>query len=142
MRRLTLPLAGLLCALGAAACGSSLLSQIPTAPSSSPKTDTFAGQLTTNGGTSFSFTTVASGPVKATLTDVGGGVAIGFSLGTWDGTTCHLVMANDAAVAGAVLSGTASSAGTYCVRVYDPSPSTVTDAVSYSVNVEYPGPKT
>src|ERR671936_150443 len=104
MRRLIVVFASLLCAATGAACGSSILSQIPTAPASTPTTNTFTGTLTTNGGTSFSFTAVAAGPVKATLTDVSGGVAIGFSLGTWDGTTCHLVMANDAAVAGAVLS--------------------------------------
>jgi hypothetical protein len=142
MGRFTALAAAMLCAIGTIACGSSILSQIPTAPASTPTTSTFTGTLTTNGGSSFAFNAVAAGPVKATLTDVAGGIAIGFSLGTWDGTTCHLVMANDAAVPGAVLSGNASSPGSYCARIYDPSPSTVTADTAFTMTVQYPGPKT
>jgi hypothetical protein len=48
-------------------------------------------------------------------------VTVGMSLGTWNATTnsCVLIVTNDTALGGATIVGTASTAGTFCVRVYD-----------------------
>ena len=46
---------------------------------------------------------------------------ISLSLGTWNGQVCQIILANDAATSGAlgVVTGTASTAGNFCVRVSD-----------------------
>lgn len=45
--------------------------------------------------------------------------AIGLALGTWSGTTCTIVLANDITSVGALVSGVVQGAGTLCARVYD-----------------------
>jgi len=59
--------------------------------------------------------------VTATLTkvDPDGSAVIGVSLGTWNGTSCQVILANDAATVGTGLLGTVSGVGTLCLRVYD-----------------------
>jgi len=44
---------------------------------------------------------------------------IGVSIGTWNGVTCQIVIANDNATSGASATGNATATGNYCVRVYD-----------------------
>lgn len=45
--------------------------------------------------------------------------AVGLALGTWSGTTCTIVLANDVAGVGGLVSGVVQGAGTLCARVYD-----------------------
>jgi hypothetical protein len=45
--------------------------------------------------------------------------AIGFGVGTWDGSSCSLVIGLDNAAPGTVLTGTATTELDLCVRVYD-----------------------
>ncbi|HEX5473125.1 MAG TPA: hypothetical protein VFX12_00575 [Vicinamibacterales bacterium] len=121
----------------AAGCGSSILSQIPTAPVQTI-TQTFTGTLTPSGGETHPFTATNAGAITATLSAVGSGTAVtmGLSIGTWDGAACHIVVANDQAVAGSSLGGNASSAGNYCVRLYDVG--TLTGPTAYTVVVVHP----
>jgi hypothetical protein len=123
-------------AVGAAACGNSDTPTTPTTPAVTV-TETFAGTLTLNGATTYPFVTLASGTITVTLTSIDPAVAIGVSLGTWNGTVCTLVKANDAAVVGASLTGTTSSAALLCVRVADAT-GTLTDPVAYTVTVVHP----
>lgn len=44
---------------------------------------------------------------------------IGLALGTWSGTTCTVVLANDITPRGGVVTGVVQGAGTLCARVYD-----------------------
>jgi hypothetical protein len=44
---------------------------------------------------------------------------VGLALGTWSGTTCTIVLANDISGTGSLVSGVVQSAGTLCARVYD-----------------------
>jgi len=46
-------------------------------------------------------------------------IPIGVSLGTWNGISCAIVIANDNISPGASLTGRATAAGNLCVRVYD-----------------------
>ena len=61
---------------------------------------------------------------------------VGLSLGTWNGTSCQIVLANDKATQAAVVIGTASSAGSLCVRVYDVG--NVADPITYEIQVVHP----
>ena len=112
----------LLCllALAPAACSNNSTATIPTPVIT---TDTFTGTLNQNSAVTNTFTTKTAGPVSATLTTVAPDATLrmGFSLGTYNTTlgVCQIVLDNPLALQGAILSGTASTAGTYCIRVYD-----------------------
>ena len=106
-------------AAGAAACDD----EAPAAPTTPAPTvtETFSGDVTQNGAQTHSFSTASSGTVTATLKEVApdSALVVGFSLGNWTGTSCLIVLANDAATGGATLTGTMSGIGNLCVRVYD-----------------------
>ena len=112
----------LICALAAAAaCGD----DTPTAPEQPAQRPTVTeppiqGRLTVNGAASHSFTT-GSGQISVTVTELvpDSAAVIGVSLGTWNGSACQIVLANDNATQGAGILGTASGPGNFCVRVYD-----------------------
>lgn len=140
MRRVTLACT-LLLSLVAAGCGDddTDTGTTPTTPSDTV-TDTFSGTLTRNGGTSHPFPVIgpAGGDVTATLKSVSpdAGTVLGMALGTWNGTSCQAVIANDRAVVSASILGRATSTGTLCLRVYDVG--TVVDPQDYEVEVVHP----
>lgn len=47
------------------------------------------------------------------------GTIVGLALGTWSGTTCTIVLANDISSVGGLVTGAVQDAGTLCARVYD-----------------------
>lgn len=115
---------------------------IPTSPTdpTEPVTRTFTGTLGRNAARTHDFLAQTSGTVTATLTDVqpaDSGV-VGFSLGTWNGTVCQAVLANDAASRSAVLSGTVATISSLCVRLYDVGNIPEGRTVSYTVQVVHP----
>ena len=101
-------------------------------------TETFAGTLTKNGAVTHQFSATARGTVTATLTkvDPDSTLAIGVSLGTWNGTSCQIILANDAATVGTGVLGTVSGVGILCLRVYDVGKLTTSE--DYSVEVVHP----
>jgi hypothetical protein len=115
---------------------------IPTAPTTptQPVTVTFSGTLARNGAQTHDFQTQTSGTVTATLTsiDPADSGIIGFSLGTWNGTVCQAVLANDAAAQSAVLTGTVASISSLCVRMYDVGNVPEDGTVAYTVQVVHP----
>lgn len=124
-------------AVGAPACSS----DTPTTPTTTTPvtvTDTFAGTLNQNGAASYSFTTAASGNVTAALSSLApdSSLIVGLSLGTWNGSSCQIVLANDKATQSAVIIGTASAAGSLCVRVYDVG--NVVGPATYEIQVNHP----
>ena len=108
-----------LLAFVAAACDD----EDPTTPISPtlPKTESFSGVVTQSGATTHNFDVGAAGSVVATLKTIGADntLVVSFSLGTWTGTACSIVLANDAATGGAILTGTMTGIGTLCARVGD-----------------------
>lgn len=128
----------LLTALAGAACDDDE-NPTPTTPTPTVK-ETLAGTITQNGAESKTFSVSAAGTVTATLKSVGEDetLTVGFSLGNWNGTACSIVLANDAAKSGAVLSGTMSNAGTLCLRMFDVGNLPAGVAVPYSVEIEHP----
>jgi hypothetical protein len=125
-------------ALGFWACGSNTTTTPTTPTTPQTTTETFDGTLNPNGAKTFPFTVLAAGTVTATLTTVSpdATVAVGLALGTWNGTACQIVLANDNAIQGAVVIGSASTAGNLCTRVYDVG--NLTDVASFVVTVEHP----
>lgn len=132
------PLLATLVVALAAACGDNGTPATPTTPTPTTATVTFLGTITPNGAATHVFTATASGTVTATLTSVGpdSAVRIGFALGTWNGAICQVVLANDNAVQGAVITGGLSSSGNLCVRIYDIG--TLTEPATYEVQVVHP----
>lgn len=133
--RLSLALVSAL-ALSATACGSDPVS--PTAPTP-VSTEDFAGTIDPLGTNIHTFTVKAVGPLTVLLTSVSplATLAVGVSIGGWDGTTCTAVAANHNARAGtaSVLSGTAN-VGNFCVQVYDSG--NFTEPVTYAIQVSHP----
>jgi hypothetical protein len=114
---------------------------IPTLPDPPTVTDTFTGTVTRNGSQIHSFISNQRGKVTATLTTVepAGSPAIGFSMGTWDGTVCTAVMTNNSATVTSQLSGDIVGISSLCIRLFDPFARVPEDApVNYTVTVLRP----
>jgi hypothetical protein len=142
MRRVTLACTLLLPLLVAGCGGDDDDNDTPTSPSTPAVTvtDTFTGTLVRNGGTSHPFPVVsaAGGDVTATLKSITPNAEslVGMSLGTWNGSACQAVIANDRATVSASILGRATSTGTLCLRIYDIG--TITDPQDYEVEVVHP----
>jgi len=119
----------------AAGCGDDNTPTTPTEPTPPTVTETFGGTVNRNGAVTHNFTVSRSGLLTATLTTLApdSALVIGVSLGTWNGTTCQIVLANDRATQGSVVTGNGGSAGNFCVRVYDVG--NIGSAVEYTVTV-------
>jgi hypothetical protein len=123
-------------ALGAAGCGStSTASSLTTTTAPIQITEAFSGTLAVKGGTTFTFAAAGSGSVTAMLKTVSpdSTVLLGLALGTWNGTSCQVVIANDAAAANVTITGAASAAGNLCVRAYDIGKLTQTENIEVTV---------
>jgi hypothetical protein len=86
------------------------------------------GTLTPNGAFSYPFTVKVAGSIVAQLIDLKpadesfpqeSAVPVGLALGTWNGSICQIVRANDVTKQGDVVNANSSSAGDFCVRIYD-----------------------
>jgi len=107
-----------------------------TGPELVAVTDTFSNTLTVNGGRTHPFTVERVGSVTATLSSLSTpATTIGLSLGTWNGASCQIIIANDAATVATSVIGTAQTTGQFCVRLYDVG--TLTGATTYSVEVTH-----
>ena len=123
--------------LSAAACSKSTATSPTTTTAPTNVTDTFTGTLTRNGATNFQFSVSAAGVVYATLSSVAdSSTVVGLSLGTWNGTSCAIVLANDQAAQGTTVTGSVTGIGTLCARVYDVGK--VVDPLDYQVTVVHP----
>lgn len=118
-------------------CGSAATATTPTTPTVTTVTDAYTGTLTLNGAATHSFAVSAAGNIVATLTTVSDkDLTVGFGLGTWNGTTCQVVLANDTAKMGTIVIGASSGAGNLCVRIYDVGKAVA--AVTYEISVIHP----
>jgi hypothetical protein len=122
----------------AAACDDDVITT-PITPTL-PKTESFSGVVTQSGATTHNFDVGAAGSVVATLKSVGSDntLVVSFSLGTWTGTACSIVLANDAATGGAILTGTMTGIGTLCARVGDVGNVPSGPGVAYTIEVVHP----
>ena len=122
-------------ALVAAGCGGEEFIP-PTTPTPDPVTISFSGTLTPNSARLHRFSPVAGGTVTATLSTLPANTTIGLDLGTWNGNSCHIIIAKTDAALNSVVIGTVASAGELCVRVYDVG--SLTTSITYGVTVLHP----
>ena len=122
----------------AAACGDDTTTT-PITPTV-PKTESFSGVVTQNGAQTHNFDTGAAGAVTAVLKSIGSDntLIVSFALGTWTGSACSIVLANDAATGGAILTGTMTGIGTLCTRVGDVGNVPSGPGVAYTIEVVHP----
>lgn len=127
-------------AMGVTTACSNNVPTTPTAPAPQTFTEVFNGTLTPNGASSHSFIAQGSGTVSVSLTTVApdSTLPIGIALGTWTGTACQIVIANDRALQGTVLNGAVGSAGSLCVRAYDIGTVAADAPVTYEFTVVHP----
>lgn len=128
----------LLLAVCAAACDDDII-DTPITPTL-PKTESFAGVVTQNGAQTHNFEVGAAGAVVATLKTIGADntLIVSFALGTWTGTSCSIVLANDAATGGAILNGTMTGIGTLCARVGDVGNVAAGAGAPYTIEIVHP----
>lgn len=124
-----------LAAVSGVACGGAELLP-PTTGTPVPQTEIFSGTLGPNGAATHPFTAQAGGSVTVTLQELEPNTTIGLSLGTWNGASCQVVIADDAAVRQSSVIGTVSGVGDLCVRVYDVG--NLTEPASYTISVSHP----
>jgi hypothetical protein len=118
-----------------AGCGNSPDESV-VAPPPPTLTENFSGTLTLNGGTTFPFAVTLAGNITAQLTTLSPDSTkpVGLSVGTWNGSICQIILPNDNSVQGSVVVGTASTTGSYCVRIYDAA-GTVVNPQMYTIDV-------
>lgn len=138
MSRLTCALALILAAAATIACGD----DTPTGPTPEPPTeitDTFSGTLTPSGGVTHPFVVQRAGSVTARITSLDPTDAvIGLSIGPLSGQGCSQAIARDDANASdrSAITGSANTAGNFCVRVYDAA-GTLRAPVTYAISVTH-----
>lgn len=110
----------------------------PTTPTPDPVTVLFSGTLNQNSAATHRFTSQASGEVRATLTTVqpDSAIAVGLSLGTWNGNSCAIVIDKNTAPQGSVVIGNVSGIGELCTRIYDAG--LLVEPISYEMTVVHP----
>ena len=117
------PLAALLWA-----CGGGAVESIQPTPEPTVLIVTFSGTLGRNSAFTHPFAVTDSGNVSVYLLTSAdtrnpetSAIPLGVSLGTWNGSACAVVIANDQMAPGTSLplTGRATAAGNLCVRVYD-----------------------
>ena len=127
-------------ALLMASCDSQTTPTTPTTPTPTTVavTDVFKGTVFQSGSAFHTFTTEA-GTVTTTLKEIVPATlaGIGVDVGTWDGTTCTIVLTNTAATTGSALVGTASTSISLCVRVYDVGNISEEEPATYTVEVAH-----
>jgi hypothetical protein len=128
----------LVAALALSACGEDPF-ETPTNPNPPvPVTETFNGTVSLRGAQTHTFTTGASGEVKATLKFLvpDNQVKMGFALGTWNGTSCQLVIAKTDAIESTVILGSVSALGSLCVYIHDVG--NLVQPTEYEIEVVHP----
>jgi hypothetical protein len=136
-------------ALSGASCSSDDPDPGPSAPAPVEIIESVTGTLTVNGAATHSFVVERVGDITAVLLTVTADPvpdptpALSIALGTWNGVSCAIAVANDKAtpVAGGTpaainsVIGRATVVGNFCLRVVDPG--TLTRAVSYDVQLRH-----
>jgi hypothetical protein len=110
-----------LLALASASCASDDPVDTPTEPTAVSVTENLSESLTVNGAKTFPFIANRAGTVTAKFTALSPDdtITLGLSLGTWNGSACQIIIANDTAKLNVSVVGTAQQTGQFCARVYD-----------------------
>ncbi len=122
-----------------AGCGSSddnVTAPTPLAPAN--VTEEFSGSVDVERSAVHPFPVPSRSTITVTLVTVGplSTLAVGLGVGTWDGTNCTLVAADNNAREASALSGTVEPAN-YCAAIFDSG--NLTQTITYTVRVQRPG---
>jgi len=137
--------AAALLAAATMACSDNTLSQLASASSTTPATQTevFTGTLSTNGAFQHIFTINTLGAVTVTITSLAptSTQIVGLSLGVWTGSQCSTSpqtggASNDTASTGSSITLNATAAGNLCSRLYDVG--FITTPVLYTMSITHP----
>jgi hypothetical protein len=132
-----IPLLALILAAGlAAGCGDDDNPTAPTPIAPNPIFDTFEGTLTPNGGVTNTFVVQRAGEVSALIALTPAEAVVGLSLGPMSTQACSAAIARDNAMNATSILGAASTAGNFCVRVYDAG-GTLTGPVAFTITVQH-----
>jgi hypothetical protein len=125
-------------ALSVAVAGCSESDTTPTPTTPTTYTVVFTGTLGQHDAETFTFLTLSSGSVVATLTSLApdSTLRVGLSMGTWNGTTCQTILANDRATQSTQIVGQVNASGSLCVRIYDVG--SVVESTTFEVQVVHP----
>jgi len=101
-------------------------------------TETFSGNLGRNGAVTFPFAVSAAGSATAQITAIGpvNTVAVGLTMGTWNGVQCAAVISNDDAREFSSMTGSAGGAGTLCLRIHDVG--RLSSTITFTLTVTHP----
>lgn len=107
---------------GSMACGAKTPTE-PTAPVYDLKTETFSGNVKAAGTTAFPFTVVNPGDIQVAITALAPNSALtmGIGLGFWESATsvCTQTLSTSTATINVAYAASPSSAGEYCVAIFD-----------------------
>jgi hypothetical protein len=109
----------------------------PVQPSPTAITESFSGTLTVNGAVTFPFPVTTAGNLTGTLKAIGPDdtAVIGMAIGTFAGTTCQIVLANDNAGKSSIITGVVNASGILCARIYDVGK--ITGPVTFTIDVNH-----
>jgi hypothetical protein len=113
--------------------------ETPTNPNPAvPVTENFSGVVTPRGAQTHTFSSAASGTVTATLKFLvpDSQVKMGLALGTWNGSSCQLVIAKTDAIETTVITGAVSALGSLCVYIHDVG--NLVQPAEYQIEVVHP----
>ena len=138
MRRTFFGILLLTFAIAAAGCDNDVENATQPSPPAPTTTDTFTGSMNVNGAQIHAFNVVAGGTVNATLKEVkpDATIAVGLSLGTWNGSACAEKISNNNAVQGNAVVGNTAGIGALCVRIHDVGK--LTGTIEYTIEVVHP----
>jgi len=129
----------LLAPLIASACGSDDPIDTGTEPTPISITEPFSGNLNPNGSRTHPFSVARAGTVTARITALAPDdtLGVGLDLGTWNGSTCAVIIRNSNAslTANSSATGTAQQTGQFCVSIYDIGK--LTASTDYTIDVTH-----
>jgi len=122
--------------LSAAGCTDN--NPITPGPTPNPITLVFNGTLIQASAATHRFISQGPGELRATLTTVqpDAAIAVGLSLGTWNGNSCAVIIDKSSAVQGDLVIGTVTGIGELCVRIYDVGQ--LVEPITYDITVVHP----
>jgi ABC-type glycerol-3-phosphate transport system substrate-binding protein len=130
-----------LAVLVTAGCSGSSSTTSPSTTTPTTFTETFTGTLGPGSGATshvYTFSVANPGTVTATLVSITPDTTavVGLSLGTFSGTTCTDVIADDQTTQGITLTSSLAVAANLCVRVYLVGP--LPNLETYQINAVHP----
>ena len=110
----------------------------PTSPTPTYTTDTYTGTLNASETGQHAFTAKTAGSITITVTTLSPTTTLtmGIGLGTWNGAACNVTLTTSAATQGSAYNASATSAGNFCVTIFDIG--NITETTTYTLTVTHP----